>query len=382
MGTTPFVLQHLRHQRKRSISAVSGITFACILIFLQLGFLDAVLMTATHLYSRLDFDLVISSRDALESTMPYTFNRVQIDRLRAIDGVARVAPLDIGYKQWKNPINGRNRALLVLGIDPDNNLTQFDSLSGDLSLLNHPETIFVDTKSRNDYGFKFFLNHSDHWAQVGNRREKVSGSFELGPSLRYDGSILTGGQNFRRIFGSYSTDITSVGLLKLQPNSNIHMIKEKIESILPDKLLILTKDQVIERDKRYWLVSTSIGYVFGIGACMGLLVGIVIVGQIMNADVSTHLSIYATLLAIGYPKLRVMSLIIRLGLVVSVLAILPSLAGAKVLYSLTNLATGLPMQLTLQRVITVSLLSLIMGGGSAYLSARRVMRADPALLFS
>ena len=382
LGKFLFTLQHLRYQRKRTISAVCGVTFASILIFLQLGFLDAVLMTAKQLYSRLDFDLVVTSRDALESTMPYTFRRAQIDRLRAINGVERVAPLDIGYKQWKNPINGRNRALLVLGIDPDNTLTQLDAVHGELSSLQQPDTIFIDVKSRKDYGFQFFIKHPSHWAQVGSRREKVTGTYELGPSLRYDGSILTGDQNFRRIFDNYSSNITSVGLLKLMSNVNVNQVRESIQSVLPPQLVVLTKSQALDRDKDYWFGSTSIGYVFGIGACMGFVVGIFIVWQIMNADVSSHLNLYATLLAMGYSKSHVIFLIVQLGVVISLLAIVPSLIGAHALYILTKLATGLPMKLTFLRVITVGLLSLLMGGGSAYLSSRRVMQADPALLFS
>lgn len=115
---------------------------------------------------------------------------------------------------------------------------------------------------------------------------------------------------------------------------------------------------------------------------MGFVVGIFIVWQIMNADVSSHLNLYATLLAMGYSKSHVIFLIVQLGVVISLLAIVPSLIGAHALYILTKLATGLPMKLTFLRVITVGLLSLLMGGGSAYLSSRRVMQADPALLFS
>jgi putative ABC transport system permease protein len=378
---TPFVRQHLRHQYKRSLSALSGITFACILIYLQLGFLDAVLQTATHLYSRLDFDLVLNSQEALESTLPYTIRREQLASTRGVIGVASVAPLDIGYKQWKNPRNGRNRAVLVLGIDPDNTLIQLQAMKGELSLLSRPDSIFIDTKSRKEYGFDFYSTSPSSWAQVGRRREQVVGAYELGPSLRYDGSILTGDQNFRRIFSNYSNEVTSLGLVKLVPNADLQAVKHKIEALLPGQVRVLTRREAIERDKRYWLSSTSIGYVFGIGAFMGLVVGFVIVGQIMNADVASHLGVYATLLAIGYQKHRVMSIIVRLGCVLSLLALLPSLVGAQLLYTITNLATGLPMHLSIWRILIVFALSLLMGGGSARLAAQRVLLADPAVLF-
>jgi putative ABC transport system permease protein len=296
-------------------------------------------------------------------------------------GVASVAPLDIGYKQWKNPRNGRNRAVLVLGIDPDNTLIQLQAMKGELSLLSRPDSIFIDTKSRKEYDFEFYSTSPSSWAQVGRRREQVVGAYELGPSLRYDGSILTGDQNFRRIFSSYSHEVTSLGLVKLDPNADLQAVKHRIEALLPSQVRVLTRHEAIERDKRYWLSSTSIGYVFGIGAFMGLVVGFVIVGQIMNADVASHLGVYATLLAIGYQKHRVMSIIIRLGCVLSLLALLPSLVGAQVLYTITNLATGLPMHLSIWRIFIVFALSMLMGGGSAGLAAQRVLLADPAVLF-
>jgi DevC protein len=64
--------------------------------------------------------------------------------------------------------------------------------------------------------------------------------------------------------------------------------------------LVLTKQGFIDFEQNYWKSSTSIGFIFTLGAAMGFVVGCVIVYQVLYTDVSDHLPEYATLMAMGY----------------------------------------------------------------------------------
>ena len=52
--------------------------------------------------------------------------------------------------------------------------------------------------------------------------------------------------------------------------------------------------------RSFWQENSPIGFIFGLGAAMGFVVGLVVVYQILYADVSDHLGEYATLKAMGY----------------------------------------------------------------------------------
>src|SRR5579871_3928473 len=71
---TPLAWLNLRHQKMRSLVALAGVAFALVLIFTQLGFLGAVRATATLLYDKLDFDLVLVSREYVDINHMSTFS--------------------------------------------------------------------------------------------------------------------------------------------------------------------------------------------------------------------------------------------------------------------------------------------------------------------
>ena len=77
-------------------------------------------------------------------------------------------------------------------------------------------------------------------------------------------------------------------------------VGDAIRSLLPKDVLVLTKADFVAREVAYWSRAQPIGYVFAFGAIMGFVVGAIIVYQILFADVSEHLSEYATLRAMGY----------------------------------------------------------------------------------
>ena len=65
MNAFTLALRNLLHQRIRTLISLAGVAFAVLLIFSQLGFLGAVDRTATLLFDRLDFDLLLEARNTL-----------------------------------------------------------------------------------------------------------------------------------------------------------------------------------------------------------------------------------------------------------------------------------------------------------------------------
>jgi putative ABC transport system permease protein len=121
--------------------------------------------------------------------------------------------------------------------------------------------------------------------------------------------------------------------------------------------------------------------VFAFGAIMGLVVGMIIVYQILFADVSEHLNEYATLRAIGYRNGFVSGIVMQQAAILAVLGFVPGAAAATYLYGVAAGATRLPLHMTLERGLTVFGLMLAVCVGSGFLALRKVRKLDPAEVF-
>src|SRR5262249_61565560 len=78
---------------RRSLSAIVGMTSSLTLVLLQLGFLNAVRVTSTNLFDRLNFDLVLTAPtyDTMYDTgfLP----RERLTQAASVPGVVGATPL-------------------------------------------------------------------------------------------------------------------------------------------------------------------------------------------------------------------------------------------------------------------------------------------------
>ena len=156
---------------------------------------------------------------------------------------------------------------------------------------------------------------------------------------------------------------------------------EKLNALLPEDVTVLTKQGFIDFEQNYWRTSTSIGFIFTLGAAMGFVVGCVIVYQVLYSDVSDHLPEYATLMAMGYKLRTLLGVVVREGLLLALFGYLPAYAAGQGLYLLVRSATALPVAMDFSRAATVFTMILVMCMASAGLAMRRLVDADPAEIF-
>lgn len=154
-----------------------------------------------------------------------------------------------------------------------------------------------------------------------------------------------------------------------------------LKKTLPDDVLVLSKQGFVRFEREYWETSTTIGFIFTLGTLMGFIVGMVIVYQILYTDVSDHLAEYATLKAMGYKSRFLYSVVLQEAFILAVLGFIPGFALCLGLYKLVRDGTALPMFMTIDRVATVFVLTLIMCVISGGIAMRRVQAADPADIF-
>jgi putative ABC transport system permease protein len=193
--------------------------------------------------------------------------------------------------------------------------------------------------------------------------------------------VLTSDVNFLRIFPNRERGVIDLGLIRLDPGVDPQGVAAALRELLPKDVLVLTKAEFIARERKYWSETTPVGYVFGFGVIVGVVVGGIIVYQILFADVSDHLAEYATLKAMGYSNGFLSGVVLQQAVILAVLGYLPGFAIALYLYQTAGAATRLPLFMTLERALAVLALTIAMCSVSALIALRKVRAADPADVF-
>src|SRR5688572_16103417 len=94
---------NLVHKRARTLIAAAGVAFAVILVFMELGMFGGVGRTATMLYDKLQFDLLITSSEYLDVSRTDAFPRARLSQARAAEGVDDVLPVSFNVAGWRAP---------------------------------------------------------------------------------------------------------------------------------------------------------------------------------------------------------------------------------------------------------------------------------------
>ncbi|WP_013334469.1 ABC transporter permease DevC [Gloeothece verrucosa] len=379
----PLAWRQLIREKSRMMVVLTGITFADILMFMQLGFQSALYDSAARIHHSVNADLVMISSRSKSLSYMRAFPRRRLYQALSFDGVQSVTPIYVGYRDWKNPKTSDFRTIFIYGFEPVKPFADVPGLAENIDKIRIKDKILFDQASRLEYGdiVNQFQTNQIVTTELGNKKIDVVGLFTLGPTFSADGNIITSDSTFLHLFPDRQAEQINIGLIQIKPNADIKQVAENLKQQLPNDIIIYNKQEFVEFEKRYWQTSTAIGFIFALSMSMGFIVGTVIVYQILYTDVSEHLSEYATLIAMGYKYSYLLIVIFQESIILSVLGYMPSLLIAINLYSLTKSATFLPMLMTSDKIILVFILTVIMCSISGLLAMRKLLQADPADIF-
>jgi len=374
----------LTRQPGRLLVALAGICFAGMLMFLQLGFRDALFDASIAVHRLFQADVVLISSTSSSSVSMGQFPRRRLFKAAAFPEVESIAPVRWGLLVWKNPETGSPRAILTIGFDPDDHILDLEGFSEQKRSLQLDQRVLFDRLSREEFGpvEAWFNGGRTVTAEVVNTRVQVAGLVELGISFGADGTLLTSDRTFDLLLESAepSTAI-ELGLIRLVPGTDPDAMAAALSKALPPDVQVLTKQEFLDFEQDYWRSSTAIGFIFNLGAAMGLVVGSVIVYQILFSDVVDHLPEYATLKAMGYSTMDLVMVILQESFLLAGLGYLPAFLAGQGLYGLTRSATNLPIGMSTQMATLVLVMVFTMCVVSGLLALGKLRDADPAEIF-
>jgi putative ABC transport system permease protein len=384
MFAIPLSWLQLSREKLRMLVALAGVGFAVVLIFMQLGFREALFDSSVRYHREFLFDLALISPSTQFIVQPDVFSRRRLYQAASLPGVADVKAVYLRQTIWRDPTRpNQTRMIFLVGFDPSERIFGGDGVVAAPELLRMPDVVLFDARSRPEFGpiADLVRQHGRVEAELNNRRIEVVGLFEIGTSFGIDGSLITSDLNFLRLFPDRERGLINLGLVDLEPGTDPIAARDAIAARLPDDVEVLTRAQYIQRELDYWDKNTPIGYVFAFGVVVGLCVGGIIVYQILFADVSDHLEEYATLKAMGYTNGYLFGVVFQEAALLAVLGYLPGLLVGLVLYRVASDATALPLEMTWFRGGFVLLLTVGMCCLSGAVALRKVRSADPADVF-
>lgn len=388
---TPLALLNLVGQPARTSVSICGIAFAILLIFMQLGFLGSVSITATRMFDTMQGELIVRSPEYLHLYEPRTIPRDALRYLAGQPDVIDTLGLDVVLAKWQSPADGTFRAIAVLGIDPRRPALRIEDLAPQAHLLETPANILIDRASHPEFGPRNSKRFSDEdigqTTDLMNRRVQIAGHVHIGTGLAANGALVTSHAGFARVAPTDMRDRTSIGVIRLAPGVDPDAAAVRLRAALDRlggtaaRLQILTLDQARRFELDRWIWQTPIGLIFMMGVCLAVLVGTMVCYMILATDVIGHLPEYATLRAIGYGTRYLVGVLLKQSLWLATAAYLPAVAGAYGIYLLTERLAGIDVQMTLPRLVGVFLLSILMCSAAGLSAVKKLSRAEPASLF-
>ena len=373
----------LRKEPRRLAAAIAGILFAVVLMLVQLGFESALFQSSTNLLAHLDAELVMVSSGYRAINVPAYFSERRLYQAMAHEGVESVAAAYLDSVLWRNPQSRRLQRIFVVAFDPRKRVLDIPEVVSQMHRTEQPGVVLFDRDSRPEFGDvpRWLETRGVVTTEVQGQRTDVEGLFTLGTSFLADGTIVASDLTYSRLVPYRQLGIPDVGLIKLKPGADPRRVLAGLAASLPSDVRVMTREGLMEMERRFWADSTPIGFVFRLGLLLGLVVGTIIVYQILYTDVTSHLTEYATLKALGHRDSYLFAILFWESLILSVLGFLPGIGLSQAVYSVARNATLLPLAMTVGRAAVVYVLTLTMCCVSGGLAMRRLRLADPAEIF-
>lgn len=402
----------------RFLVAQAGIIFAVSLITIQIGILQGFTTSTTLLIDNNPaVDIWLSSDEIVyfELTQPLPLETV--NQVLEVDGVAAAEPLLLATGRWRSD-TGKIAPIRLIGLEPKGQLFRLWNVTeGKVSDLTEPQTIMTDESNLKSLqiesvGDVATINAADaELVGLARGTQSVASSKFIYASLENTKAYSTAGLSSRarcvldrdrglicttdyeredatpeqsppqvNVQPLSSVDPITYVLIQAAEGQSVPELKRRLEARF-ENLQANTREELSEMTRSFWRRSTGVGFILALGAVVGIIVGMVVVGQILYSSVSDHIKEFGTLKAMGASDWVIYKVIIEQALWMAVLGYLPSMLLCLGLGMWTFETQGIRILITPITAFGVFLVTTAMCVGSALFAIQKVTRVDPAIVF-
>jgi putative ABC transport system permease protein len=363
-------LRTLLFDRGKLLAGLVGVIFSVVLVNIQGGLFFGLIHKASLLVDRSNADIWVGHRGMHNVDFPHHIPERWIHRVRSVPGVEQAEPVRIYFSEMSLP-NGNFEGVMVVGLKEGSDLGRaYDIVEGPQDALSYADGVVIDQCDDQ----KLFHPQVGETREVGGHRVKIAGKCYGVLSFLVTPYVFTTYDRAVEIFGG-DPSLASYFLVRVQPGADREAVCAEIRNRLGDVTAVPAEDYAAT-SVNFWMTRTGIGLSFGAATALGLLVGLVMVGQTLYAMVLDRISEFATLKAMGSTEKEIIALLgaqstlvatvgIAIGLVVTVLI--------KTLISTPRATIDIPLFLYFASAALVLSICLL----ASALPYLRVRRVDP-----
>jgi len=366
----------LRRETRRYVAALLSVTFAGLLMLVQLALLQGLFASVTVPLDRssaplwLGFPNLTSvdvSRQMtvhapslalihpdVEQVEPYALTGGD---LRRLDGVAMFAAVHV--------------------IDTAPNAMAFSRLltGAQRALLDEPGALLIDRADLDKVGGSVGMQ-----VEINGKKAHIAGVLPGG--LRGVGglTLLASWSTARRFDPSLRRDEAHFWLLRLRPGADVQAVARSVGEPGPKpRWQTYVADEFSKTSQIYWLLETGLGVGAAFGVLLALVVGVVITSQTLSAAIQASIKEFAAMRAIGVSTQALSKVVLELSFWIGGLSVVLTAVAAAGVLTLAR-SVDVAMVLSPEAVIGTGALILVITAVSGLLAIKPLFKADPAAL--
>jgi putative ABC transport system permease protein len=366
--------RNLFHDKIRLVVTLTGITFAVVLMVVELGLFVGFSTATTGLIDHSGADLWVASEHIPYIEQGGIFSERKLYQVRATEGVASAEKYIARFGSWKKH-DGGLESVQVVGFDPDQAMgAPWNLVKGNVADLKTPDAAIIDDL----YAKKLGVTNLGEVFEISGHRLRIVGFTHGIRSFTTSPYVFMTFKNAQEAANMQESDTVFI-LVKAKPGVDLEQLRATLQSRLKG-VDVLTTTKFSGMTRGYWMFTTGAGISVLIAAVLGLVVGIVVVTQTIYATTVDHLREYGTLKAMGAPNSYIYRVILEQAGIAAVLGYAQGMVVSLFVVH-GGAAGGAAIVLSWQSAAMMFALTCLMCLIAALVSIQKVLVIDPAMVF-
>ncbi|MBI4510228.1 MAG: FtsX-like permease family protein [Deltaproteobacteria bacterium] len=364
----------LVHDRVKFFVAAAGVSVSVLLVLVQVGLYLGFMQNASNLIDRSTADIWVAGEGNENFDFALPFDEALYYRVEGTPGVELAEPMLLAFGQWKMS-NGGAVGVQVVGLKENAQLLKpAPIIAGDPGRIAEVDGIIVD---KSEFPKLLLERGIGERQEITGVRSRIIG---LSQGLRSftTSPFVFANMDSARAFTRQGPDKLTYALVRVARGARVEDVMARIDAI--PGIQAFTKQEFSEHSRTYWSKRTGVGVGFFMTAALGVIIGLVVVGQILYNGTLEHIREYGTLKAMGARNSGIVRVILYQALISAAVGFVMGGVGALLVREGIK-AAYLHVVLSPPLLVGTALLTIAMCAVAALLSITKVLRLDPATVF-
>jgi putative ABC transport system permease protein len=363
----------LLHDRIKFLVAAAGVSVSVFLVLVQIGLYFGFMQNASSIIDHARADIWVASAGTENFDIAGPMDERIFYRVASTPGVAHAERMVLAFGQFRMPTGGA-QGVEVVGLERNARLFwPWNVVEGDARRISEIDGMVVD---RSEFAKLQMRGLGDRCEITGFRGHVVAltdgiRSFTTSP---YIFTNIHTARAYTRLRGDQMTYV----LVQAAAGVDVSALRERLNRI--PYVTAYESRAFSDRARSYWSERTGVGVGFFMTAMMGVIVGLVVVGQILYNGTLEHIREYGTMKAMGAKNGAIVRVILYQALISAGLGLV--FGGAFAFAARVGLrAANLSVLLGPGLLVATGVLTAVMCCLASLLSIVKVLRLDPASVF-